>query len=248
MTSKRKRNLEFNSYLLDANYTKTWLEEITEDLKEAAGLDNDIDYIDQEEDHLQDDFLGRKYRYRGQHKKKNIRIQPQPEPVRQARASSVTLSSVVLSKLFPNEKLPENYYFYKGSLTTPTCDESVLWSVFDTTISISESQLTTLRTLSTSGTSLSDNYRPPQPLNGRSVYYRAVALTAAEATLAIAGQTAVVASTSILSILFAARLGLPLPLPVTNALTSISNARRDKETDLFIIDKIQALRQISNRL
>ena len=54
MTSKRKRNLEFNSYLLDANYTKTWLEEITEDLKEAAGIDNDIDYIDHEgEDNLQ---------------------------------------------------------------------------------------------------------------------------------------------------------------------------------------------------
>ena len=51
ITSKRKRNLEFNADLLNANYTKTWLQEITEDLAEAAaGINNDIEFIDQEDE------------------------------------------------------------------------------------------------------------------------------------------------------------------------------------------------------
>ena len=51
ITSKRKRNLEFNADLLNTNYTKTWLQEITEDLAEAsAGINNDIEFIDQEDE------------------------------------------------------------------------------------------------------------------------------------------------------------------------------------------------------
>ena len=34
-----------------------------------------------------------------------------------------------------------NYYYYDGSLTTPTCEEFVKWVLVDKTIQISEDQL-----------------------------------------------------------------------------------------------------------
>ena len=39
------------------------------------------------------------------------------------------------------------YYRYSGSLTTPTCDESVVWTVFHTAITISQEQVTHRLTL-----------------------------------------------------------------------------------------------------
>ncbi|XP_048729997.2 carbonic anhydrase-like [Ostrea edulis] len=64
------------------------------------------------------------------------------------------------------------FYRYKGSLTTPTCDESVTWTVFAEALSISETQLATFRTLyedSGSTIQMVDNYRPTLALNGRTV-------------------------------------------------------------------------------
>lgn len=61
--------------------------------------------------------------------------------------------------------LPErrSYFTYVGSLTTPPCSENVRWFVFDQAIPLSNKQLNTFRTL------YADNYRPVQPLEGRSV-------------------------------------------------------------------------------
>ncbi|XP_062321952.1 carbonic anhydrase 14 isoform X2 [Osmerus eperlanus] len=68
------------------------------------------------------------------------------------------------------------YFRYNGSLTTPPCFESVLWTVFAETVKISEAQLLKLETVlysSKPGDSdrliLEDNYRTIQPLNLRTV-------------------------------------------------------------------------------
>uniref|UniRef100_A0A8C5CTI7 Alpha-carbonic anhydrase domain-containing protein n=1 Tax=Gadus morhua TaxID=8049 RepID=A0A8C5CTI7_GADMO len=75
--------------------------------------------------------------------------------------------------------LPGNmwrYYRYKGSLTTPPCDQTVLWTLFQERISISQAQLLKLETSLYSSREeepdkmlLQDNYRSTQPPNNRVV-------------------------------------------------------------------------------
>merc|ERR1712226_375883 len=84
--------------------------------------------------------------------------------------TEVTLpAQIKLSQLIPDTV--GDYYYYQGGLTTPTCDEVVLWTNYMATIPISEAQLAKFRVLvDSTGTSLNDNYRPPQPLNARTIY------------------------------------------------------------------------------
>ncbi|KAK3883751.1 hypothetical protein Pcinc_011946, partial [Petrolisthes cinctipes] len=64
----------------------------------------------------------------------------------------------------------ERFYRYEGSLTTPTCNEVVTWTVFDNAIPISEKQLRSFRALRDDrGGNIVNNFRPPQPLNNRKV-------------------------------------------------------------------------------
>ncbi|KAL2077965.1 hypothetical protein ACEWY4_025650 [Coilia grayii] len=58
------------------------------------------------------------------------------------------------------------YYRYNGSLTTPTCDEAVVWTVFPQPIRISKDLI--LRFAQKAG--FTDTYRPQQTLNDRHVY------------------------------------------------------------------------------
>ncbi|XP_060906402.1 carbonic anhydrase 14 isoform X2 [Labrus mixtus] len=69
------------------------------------------------------------------------------------------------------------YYRYNGSLTTPPCYQSVIWSLFHERVQISKAQLLRLETLLYSSKSdepdrmlLQDNYRTTQPLNHRVVF------------------------------------------------------------------------------
>lgn len=76
-----------------------------------------------------------------------------------------------LSQMIPSDRT--EYYYYQGSLTTPTCNEVVLWTNFVSTVGISESQLDVFRALvDSSGDSFNNNYRPPQPLNSRTLFKR----------------------------------------------------------------------------
>lgn len=76
-----------------------------------------------------------------------------------------------LRELLPNSMA--KFYRYSGSLTTPACDEIVTWTVFDEAVSMSEKQLEMFRKQKTDdGDQLVNNYRPPQPLQGRNVYVR----------------------------------------------------------------------------
>merc|ERR1712002_46773 len=64
-----------------------------------------------------------------------------------------------------------DFYRYQGSLTTPTCNEAVTWTVFKEAIGISATQLAEFRkTLDSHKDPIVNNFRPPQPLNGRTVY------------------------------------------------------------------------------
>ncbi|KAK0134330.1 Carbonic anhydrase 14 [Merluccius polli] len=76
--------------------------------------------------------------------------------------------------------LPGNlgrYYRYKGSLTTPPCYQTVLWTLFQERIHISQAQLVKLETSLYSSRQeepdrmlLQDNYRSTQPANHRVIF------------------------------------------------------------------------------
>ncbi|XP_040211736.1 carbonic anhydrase 4-like isoform X1 [Rana temporaria] len=66
------------------------------------------------------------------------------------------------------------YYRYLGSLTTPTCDEAVVWTVFRNPIYVPRIVVQTFTTSLNYNESgnlepMVNNFRPPQPLNGRQV-------------------------------------------------------------------------------
>lgn len=63
------------------------------------------------------------------------------------------------------------YYRYNGSLTTPSCSESVVWTVFQVPIQLNKVQLQAFPTNIhyKNGQTMTENYRPLQQLNGRTV-------------------------------------------------------------------------------
>ncbi|XP_062868224.1 carbonic anhydrase IV c, partial [Trichomycterus rosablanca] len=65
-----------------------------------------------------------------------------------------------------------SYYRYSGSLTTPSCDETVIWTVFQRSVPISHQQLNNLTEAMfiETGQPMTDTFRPVQKLNGRMVY------------------------------------------------------------------------------
>merc|ERR1711971_421939 len=66
------------------------------------------------------------------------------------------------------------YANYDGSLTTPTCNEAVQWILSKEPIQISARQMEAFRALKDGKDKpMVDNYRPPQPLNGREVSFYA---------------------------------------------------------------------------
>lgn len=90
------------------------------------------------------------------------------------KADNVTIDSLQPFLFLPHDIA--QFYTYKGSLTTPGCFESVQWFVFNHTVGISEAQLKQFRINPHEGKRqdtkqffLSDNFRPVQPLNGRTI-------------------------------------------------------------------------------
>ncbi|XP_018006588.1 putative carbonic anhydrase 5, partial [Hyalella azteca] len=74
-----------------------------------------------------------------------------------------------LASLLPDDV--RRFYRYDGSLTTPVCNEAAIWTVFAQPLHVSKAQLEKLRSLDDGhGRRLQNNYRNPQPLNGRKVY------------------------------------------------------------------------------
>lgn len=83
------------------------------------------------------------------------------------------LQTFSLDSLFPGDTAV--YYRYHGSLTTPPCYESVIWTIFKSHIKISEQQIQQFRTqvhrnyANETDRDLSDDFRPVQELNHRVV-------------------------------------------------------------------------------
>ncbi|XP_053202188.1 carbonic anhydrase 1-like isoform X2 [Panonychus citri] len=77
---------------------------------------------------------------------------------------------------FPEKK---SYFTYEGSLTTSPYHESVSWIVFENPVTVTADQITAMRQLmcntketeNKDSSGLSQNYRQPQPINGRDVIY-----------------------------------------------------------------------------
>lgn len=85
-------------------------------------------------------------------------------------------SSATTKKLTPNSFLPRDtagFFRYNGSLTTPACTEGIVWTVFTSTMPISEQQVIFFQQSQDSqGRKLTKNYRPIQKLNGRKLYHK----------------------------------------------------------------------------
>ncbi|XP_078404746.1 carbonic anhydrase 4-like isoform X1 [Cetorhinus maximus] len=86
--------------------------------------------------------------------------------------NSTQLKSFPLNKIILDQKKLDKYYRYDGSLTTPDCNEAVIWTVFAEPIPISRSQLNAFpKTLFFSDSKpMALNFRPVQKLNGRTVF------------------------------------------------------------------------------
>ncbi|KAK9872127.1 hypothetical protein WA026_016179 [Henosepilachna vigintioctopunctata] len=80
----------------------------------------------------------------------------------------------VYIKLNPFNFLPKcmnSFYRYFGSLTTPNCNDVVVWTVFSEILQVSEAQVDKFRSISDpEGGKLTENFRKLQPLNGRTVF------------------------------------------------------------------------------
>uniref|UniRef100_A0A665TUN6 Carbonic anhydrase XIV n=1 Tax=Echeneis naucrates TaxID=173247 RepID=A0A665TUN6_ECHNA len=87
----------------------------------------------------------------------------------------VSIPAFDIQSLLPKDL--GRYYRYNGSLTTPPCHQSVIWTVFHERIQISKAQLLKMETILYSSKAddpdrmlLQDNYRATQPLNHRIIF------------------------------------------------------------------------------
>lgn len=82
-------------------------------------------------------------------------------------------STFRLDSLLPTADKLSRYYRYRGSLTTPDCAEAVIWTVLEEQVYISRAQLNVfVNTAHFTATGeatqkMTNNFRPPQPLNNR---------------------------------------------------------------------------------
>lgn len=93
------------------------------------------------------------------------------EAIKEHAGWNKTLShDVELEDFLPKDR--SKYFRYEGSLTTPGCGESVIWTVFTDPLSLSLDQLERLKTLRTEeGEQLVFNFRSVKPLNARALVF-----------------------------------------------------------------------------
>ncbi|XP_030648927.1 carbonic anhydrase 4a [Chanos chanos] len=105
----------------------------------------------------------------------------------QNTSMNTTLNSISLERLTLSPGNMTSYYRYEGSLTTPGCTESVVWTVFEHAIPLSRTQLKTFSSLRFhDGKPMVDTFRPIQPRNNRVVYRSGTAVVVASVGLLVA--------------------------------------------------------------
>nr|1ZNC_A Chain A, CARBONIC ANHYDRASE IV [Homo sapiens]1ZNC_B Chain B, CARBONIC ANHYDRASE IV [Homo sapiens]3F7B_A Chain A, Carbonic anhydrase 4 [Homo sapiens]3F7B_B Chain B, Carbonic anhydrase 4 [Homo sapiens]3F7U_A Chain A, Carbonic anhydrase 4 [Homo sapiens]3F7U_B Chain B, Carbonic anhydrase 4 [Homo sapiens]3F7U_C Chain C, Carbonic anhydrase 4 [Homo sapiens]3F7U_D Chain D, Carbonic anhydrase 4 [Homo sapiens]3FW3_A Chain A, Carbonic anhydrase 4 [Homo sapiens]3FW3_B Chain B, Carbonic anhydrase 4 len=86
---------------------------------------------------------------------------------------STTMAESSLLDLLPKEEKLRHYFRYLGSLTTPTCDEKVVWTVFREPIQLHREQILAFSQKlyydKEQTVSMKDNVRPLQQLGQRTV-------------------------------------------------------------------------------
>jgi len=88
----------------------------------------------------------------------------------------------------------DNYYYYMGSMTEPDCLENTQWIINKDMAMVTETQLTTIRTLKSGSTNpddIADNFRPVQMLNTRTVNKRVAPWSIGETQAQVIGGTLV---------------------------------------------------------
>jgi len=83
--------------------------------------------------------------------------------------NTVQMNDFVLDTLLPLNT--DAFYRYEGSLTTPGCHESVIWTVMADPVPITQEQLNTFRQMR-GDLHIENNSRPVLPLNRRKVSFR----------------------------------------------------------------------------
>ncbi|XP_066419516.1 carbonic anhydrase 4 [Molothrus aeneus] len=102
------------------------------------------------------------------------------------KGASAKVDPLPLSSLLPPEEHLGRYYRYQGSLTTPDCYQGVIWTIFETPVQLSLSQLSQFAALHFDGknsTPMMENFRPAQPLKGRRVLWSGASLALPTAQL-----------------------------------------------------------------
>ncbi|XP_056362466.1 carbonic anhydrase 4 [Oenanthe melanoleuca] len=90
------------------------------------------------------------------------------------KGNTAQMDPLPLMSLLPAEEDLGKYYRYEGSLTTPDCHEGVIWTIFEKPVELSLAQLFQFAALhfdSSNSSAMTENFRPPQPLNGRRVLW-----------------------------------------------------------------------------
>lgn len=84
-------------------------------------------------------------------------------------------SSEIKKQFSPLDLLPEDrlsYFRYEGSLTTPSCDEAVIWTVLDKSLPFAMTQIERFKQIKDpNGNQLTHNFRQVKPLNSRPLVY-----------------------------------------------------------------------------
>ncbi|XP_037028764.1 putative carbonic anhydrase 3 [Bradysia coprophila] len=93
------------------------------------------------------------------------------EPIKNA----VGGASLIKAPIAPADFLPKNrnsFFRYEGSLTTPTCDEAVIWTILTESVPFAMLQIERFKeTTDDVGGPLTHNYRQLQRLNSRALVY-----------------------------------------------------------------------------
>lgn len=100
-------------------------------------------------------------------------------------SSGKNIKEFDLKGLISEATKSDKYFRYSGSLTTPPCSEAVIWTVYETPLSISQAQLDKFWKAKDSHGKALSNFRPPQLINERKVYRNSSGMSKAFSVLVV---------------------------------------------------------------